>query len=213
MQRGGSIVATYETSLYDEWGERRADFGLADLFGASFDGAIEARMQNSYLRLETDPAPASAIRILDGLEDAGRIINGVSRVHTRTTGGYPNPPLTLIPSYPDLPMEEVFPRVPKTDIPEVYLREVGHRPRRLFPLGHRPHLLGGARRGSRQAVAQRRGVGGQRSRAGDRDRPRRARRDRLAAEGIDDRAPGQPDQSDDDERPDARVSSPRRRKT
>ncbi len=35
------------------------DFGLADLFGASFDGAIDARMQNSYLRLEAGAASAS----------------------------------------------------------------------------------------------------------------------------------------------------------
>ena len=34
-------------------------------------------------------------------------------------------PLTLIPSYPDLPMEKVYPRVPKTDIAEVYLSEIG----------------------------------------------------------------------------------------
>ena len=119
VARGGSIVATHETSLYDEWGVRRADFGLADLFGASFDGAIDARMQNSYLLLE-GPHP-----LLAGLEDAPRIINGVSRVHTRTLGAYPHPPLTLIPSYPDLPMEEVYPRVAKTDIPEVFLRETG----------------------------------------------------------------------------------------
>ncbi|MDR3700364.1 MAG: beta-galactosidase trimerization domain-containing protein [Candidatus Sulfopaludibacter sp.] len=119
VARGGSIVATHETSLYDEWGVRRADFGLADLFGASFDGAIDARMQNSYLLLE------GRHPILAGLEDAPRIINGVSRVHTRTIGAYPNPPLTLIPSYPDLPMEEVYPRVARTDIPEVFLRETG----------------------------------------------------------------------------------------
>ncbi len=125
VQRGGSIVATHETSLYDEWGERRADFGLADLFGASFDGAIDARMQNSYLRLEADPATGKRHPLLSGLEDTGRIINGVSRVHTRTIRAYPNPPLTLIPSYPDLPMEEVFPRILKTDIPEVYVRETG----------------------------------------------------------------------------------------
>jgi hypothetical protein len=123
VARGGNIVATHETSLYDEWGVRRADFGLADLFGASFDGAVDARIQNSYLRLETGAGKRHPI--LAGLDDAERIINGVSRVHTRTNGSYPNPPLTLIPSYPDLPMEEVFPRVPKTDIPEVFVREMG----------------------------------------------------------------------------------------
>jgi hypothetical protein len=119
VKRGGSIVATHETSLYDELGSRRADLGLADLFGASYDGAIDARMQNSYLQLgERHP-------ILNGLDDAGRIINGVSRVRTRTVGSYPNPPLTLIPSYPDLPMEEVFPRVSRSGIPEVFVRELG----------------------------------------------------------------------------------------
>jgi Hypothetical glycosyl hydrolase 6/Beta-galactosidase trimerisation domain len=125
VQRGGSIVATHETSLYDEWGERRADFGLADLFGASYDGTLDARMQNSYLRLETDPASGKRHPLLAGLDDTSRIINGVSRVHTKTIGAYPNPPLTLVPSYPDLPMEEVFPRIPRTDIPEVFVREVG----------------------------------------------------------------------------------------
>jgi hypothetical protein len=38
---------------------------------------------------------------------------------------YSNPPLTLIPSYPDLPMEEVFARVERTDQPEAYARESG----------------------------------------------------------------------------------------
>ncbi len=123
--RGGGIVATHETSLYDEWGVRRPDFGLADLFGASFDGALDPRMMNSYLRLETDPATGKRHPLLAGLEDASRIINGVARVHTKPAPGYRNPPLTLIPSYPDLPMEEVFPRVAKTDIPEVFVRESG----------------------------------------------------------------------------------------
>jgi hypothetical protein len=122
VNRGGSIVATYETSLYDEWGKRRADFGLADLFGTSFAGEIDARMQNSYLRLEAD-ATGKRHPILSGLDGAERIINGVSRVHTK--GSYPNPPLTLIPSYPDLPMEEVFPRFQKTDVPEIFVRQIG----------------------------------------------------------------------------------------
>ncbi len=82
-------------------------------------------MQNSCLRLEVDPATGKRHPILAGLEDAERIINGVSRVHTRPNAAYPSPPLTLIPFYPDLPMEEVFPRVPKIDQPEVYVREAG----------------------------------------------------------------------------------------
>ena len=32
-------------------------------------------------------------------------------------------PLTLIPSYPDLPMEKVYPRVTRTDTAQVFLRE------------------------------------------------------------------------------------------
>lgn len=117
---GGSLVATFATSLYDEWGVRRKDFGLGDLFGASFSGRIDERMQNSYLRIENPKHP-----LLRGLEDAERIINGVQRVDVTPTMPMPNPPLTLIPSYPDLPMEEVYPRRASTDIAEVYLREHG----------------------------------------------------------------------------------------
>ena len=43
------------------------------------------------------------------------------------------PPLTRVPSYPDLPMEDVYPREAKTDIAEVYLREVGKGRVAYFP--------------------------------------------------------------------------------
>jgi hypothetical protein len=123
VQRGGSVIATSESSLADEWGKRRADFGLADLFGCSFQGRIEGPMHNSYLRLEHEPAPAHPL--LKGLEDAPRIINGVWRVEVEPTVSFPHPPLTLIPSYPDLPMEKVYPRVARTDKAQVFLREFG----------------------------------------------------------------------------------------
>jgi hypothetical protein len=121
VKRGGSLLATLETSLYNEEGVRRKDFGLADLFGVEFKSPVEGPMQNSYLTLEH----ATKHPILAGLGDAPRIINGVYRVGVAAREKFPNPPVTLIPSYPDLPMEKVYPRVPRTDTPEVYLREIG----------------------------------------------------------------------------------------
>jgi len=123
VERGGGLVATFETSLYDEWGTRRSDFGLAKLFGASFEGAVDQRMQNSYLSLEKD-SDGSYHPLLKGLEGVPRIINGVRRVRAKAAEKGPSP-LTLIPSYPDLPMEDVWARVPRTDIPMAFCREYG----------------------------------------------------------------------------------------
>jgi hypothetical protein len=125
VERGGGLVATHQTSLCDEWGAKRKDLGLGPLFGVTWKGRVEGPMQNSYLRLEADPATGKRHALLAGLEEAPRIINGVHRVEVAAAQPYAIPPLTLIPSYPDLPMEKVYPRVPRTDVAQVYLREPG----------------------------------------------------------------------------------------
>lgn len=122
--RGGSILATLETSLYDERGQRRPDFGLSDLFGVSVAGELQGPVRNSYLNIEAN-ADGSYHPLVRGLEDAGRIINGTYRLPVRATVPFPVRPVTLVPPYPDLPMEELYPRQPRTDIPEVYMREMG----------------------------------------------------------------------------------------
>ncbi len=122
VERGGSVIATHETSLRDELGVRRKNFGLAELFGVNFAGRVEPRMQNAYLRLEHETAHHHPL--LRGLEDAPRIIHGVARVEVEPRATFPPMPLTLIPSYPDLPMEKVYPRVEKTDTAQVFLREL-----------------------------------------------------------------------------------------
>src|SRR6185295_3794788 len=97
---------------------------LADVFGVSFAGQIDGPMQNSYLSLDADPATGRRHPILDGLDATPRIINGVFRVQVTPKRAFPSP-LTLIPTYPDLPMEDVYPRVAHTDTREVYLRDLG----------------------------------------------------------------------------------------
>ena len=121
VAHGGSVVATHETSLYDEQGRRRKNFALADLFGVDWTGKIEGPMLNSYIRLEHEALPNSPL--FAGLEDAPRIINGVSRLEVTPREKFAETPFTLIPSYPDLPMEKVYPRVDKTDISCLFLRK------------------------------------------------------------------------------------------
>lgn len=133
VKRGGSIVATYETSLYDQWGVRRSNFGLANLFGVSFGGRLEGPMKNSYLKVNKEPTADEFHPLLAGLEDATRIINGVNRVIVKPAMLSPYSPLTVIPSYPDLPMEEVFPRPTKSVEAGVFLQEIGDGRVAYFP--------------------------------------------------------------------------------
>ena len=118
---GGSIVATHETSLIKPDGSPRANFALADLFGVDVAGKPEGSMLNSYIRLEHDAEPAS--EFFSGLEKAPRVINAVNRLPVTPREKFAHTPFTLIPSYPDLPMEKVYPRVEKTDISCLYLRQ------------------------------------------------------------------------------------------
>jgi hypothetical protein len=125
VERGGGLVATYETSLYDEWGVRRKDFGLASLFGASYAGKLQENMLNSYLSLEKDPSTNSIHPLLRGFEDAGRIINAVNQVDVTPAGSNQFAPLRVVPSYPDLPMESVFTRPGIAHPPGVFMQQVG----------------------------------------------------------------------------------------
>jgi hypothetical protein len=126
VESGGSIVATFETSLYDEQGKARSNFGLSELFGVSFNNGVEGPMRNSYLRLKADAATKQFHAVLNGMEDVYRIINTIHRVKVQPNVSTNFPaPVTLVPTYPDLPMEDVYPRVPDTDTRELYLRQVG----------------------------------------------------------------------------------------
>jgi hypothetical protein len=141
---GGGMVATFETSGYDENGQQRTDpsffgtspsffgtsFGLADLFGLHPVESVAGPLKNTYLNVEKGSAYPE---LLAGLEEAERLIYGVYRLPVEATLPMINPPLTYLPPYPDLPMEEVYPRTVRTTIPEVYLRSYGEGRLVYFP--------------------------------------------------------------------------------
>lgn len=118
---GGSVVATFETSRCDERGNRRPDLGLGDLFGVRVSGEVQGPLRNSYLRIHPS---ADCGPLLAGLEDAERIVNAVHRLPVEPTAAFTLKPVTWVPPYPDLPMEEVYPRVEDSGHAELYLREL-----------------------------------------------------------------------------------------
>ena len=142
VKRGGNVIATYQTSLYDGDGRQRADFGLADLFGSSAAGKAEGPLKNAYLTLR-HAHPAIA-----GLSDINRTIGPLYRQPV-TARDQADVALTLVPSYPDLPMERVFTDKTETNLPMAICRQVGRGRVAYLPmdidrtfaeLGHGDHL-------------------------------------------------------------------------
>lgn len=113
---GGSVWATFETSLYNEWGVRREDFGLSDVFGVHMAGDLVGPVGNSYMHIDR-PHPISDVfkntEILPGTEFR------VPVSHLNSGSGF----LSLIPQYPAYPPEMVYPRIAKTDEPTAVFRE------------------------------------------------------------------------------------------
>lgn len=133
VDQGGSLIATHETSLYNEWGEHRGDFALGSLFGIRYGSGPVGPVKNAYLRLELDDDARERHPLLSGFHGLNKIIHGIYHLDVKSTSAPSALPLTVIPPFPDLPMEEVYARIPRTDIPGVYLREIGESRLVYFP--------------------------------------------------------------------------------
>ena len=147
VDQGGSVIATSESSLYGELGDRRGDFALGDLFGvhreegshggqAAPEPNIETHARHSYLRLApelrgqvygpndaTAPAPNGERHpILAGLEATDTIPFGGYLPVVRVDEGV-EVLATFIPDFPIYPPETSWMRQPETDLPAITARQ------------------------------------------------------------------------------------------
>ncbi len=128
VQSGGSLMASFETSLYDENLKPRADFGLADLMGVSKNGDAVGTNGNPYsARIE---AAASGHAILQGFHGTTWLAGAQNRVPLKPVDA---PLLTVVPGFVRYPPELAYPPHPHTNEPAVVLRETGASRTAWFP--------------------------------------------------------------------------------
>lgn len=154
VENGGSVIADYETSLFDEEGNRRDDFGLAALFGVHATGKDTKNQLNAYITVKQGVGEAVMsdgffVPTEDDLElEKACIENGMpedscgwtdyswcadrrmcgTEYRTGITwnpADFEESPYQAVPAFPDLPMEEVYPRDVEADYEEVLFRKCG----------------------------------------------------------------------------------------
>ena len=147
VEGGGGLVATGESSLYDEWGDRREDFALSDLFGARATGAHhgsagaadpswETWAKHTYLRISPelragvdgpasgDEPPARGKRhpAFSGFEETD-LLPFAGRIEVVGADPAAATPLAFVPPFPIFPPELSWMRNPTSGVPGLVLNE------------------------------------------------------------------------------------------
>ena len=148
VENGGSLFATGESSLYDEFGEPLKDFALGDLFKAHLKNdrlKVSNKTLHTYLRLTLKFGRIFMDRRRVRSRDHGRKTcyierfwaNGYPSFRRRTMASSSGCEcgcywLTFIPEFPIYPPETAWMREPKTDIPGLILNTLSNGSRIVY---------------------------------------------------------------------------------
>lgn len=125
VERGGSVLATFETSLYDERNRRRPNFGLADVFGIRKAREVQGTTGNAYCARIERPHD-----ILKGFRNTNWLAGAEYRVPLTPVD---SPILTVVPGSVAYPPELSYPDPSQTNEPAVVVREKGQSRLVYFP--------------------------------------------------------------------------------
>ncbi|MGO1200544.1 MAG: hypothetical protein ACTMKY_11675, partial [Dermabacteraceae bacterium] len=102
VARGGSLVTAFDAGLTQD-STGRPHLALGDLHGVHLTGPVRGPLKNKYMTLEGGH-PLTA-----GYDGAQRILAGAHVLDIEALPGA-DVAFRFVPDYPDLPMEEVYPR-------------------------------------------------------------------------------------------------------
>jgi hypothetical protein len=143
-EKGGAIIATGRTSLYDEWGQPRRDFGMAGMLGCHYVGLGregERPRENfgetvhTYLRIEPGAVMKNRSLVYQP------VLEGFEQTDILPFGGWlgdviasdkTEVPLTFIPAFPVYPPETAWMRESHTKIPGLILNATAETGRTAF---------------------------------------------------------------------------------
>jgi len=129
VDSGGSLMASFETGLYDENLSPRAQSGLADLLGIAKAGDVVGTNGNAYYARIERQHP-----ILDGFHDTNWIPGAQNRIpHKPVPKSVLDAVLTVVPGFVRYPPELAYPPISHTNEPAVVLREIGPSRIAYFP--------------------------------------------------------------------------------
>jgi hypothetical protein len=87
VRRGGTLIATHQTSVADEHGRPRKDFALADVFGASFIDIEPIEMPDLYMETPGGDFVPQDPQVMRIRENGGRVLGKtLDRGHRSTVG-------------------------------------------------------------------------------------------------------------------------------
>ena len=130
VKSGGSLMASFETSLYDENLNRREDFALADLLAINKAGEAIGTNGNAYYARIENPTAANQHPIVNGFAGTNWIPGAQNRIPLKPIK---DPLLTVVPGFVRYPPELAWPPLSHTDEPAVVLRDLGTSRTAYFP--------------------------------------------------------------------------------
>ncbi|HLS32191.1 MAG TPA: hypothetical protein VK039_01250, partial [Brevibacterium sp.] len=101
VERGGGLVTAFDAGLAE--GSEGPVLALGDLHGVRLTAAPRGPLKNKYMTLEAGHP------LIEGYEGAQRILAGAHVLDIEALPGT-DTAFRFVPDYPDLPMEEVYPR-------------------------------------------------------------------------------------------------------
>jgi hypothetical protein len=118
VRQGGKLISTFQTSLFDEYGKARAEFGLSEVLGVSYLNQIVDTEMDCYQKIEMRNDLVRGMERTVLLHNGGRTLMTKALKGAEVVTGY-------LPKINNQPPEYAFPEDWDSDYPVIVKNQFG----------------------------------------------------------------------------------------